>query len=359
MARTIDKMENYNVLQSSKRMEELPAIMGDVNLERFIYVYDRDPSSAAALCGLLEQGGYESGALHDPDEVLKSLEAERPADLLIFSVRTPDWPAALDLARRVVESAGVFLLFYSAGIDRDIFESLRRVPHAGCVRGGGGSDYHFLAAVEAALQHTVLIREKDLLYRELRHRVKNNMLVIHSLLSLEGAKMTDPAAAAFSRIQDRIRAMIRLYDGVYTEGAGDAVALHNYVRDLSECLFDAYSTDPEKIIMETRVTPVHGSLKQAVPLGLILNELVCNVLKHAFPGDRHGTITIDLHREGKELFLSVKDDGAGLPEGFDETLSSSLGLRIVELMAAQLRGRLHFTTSPGRGTEFLVAFPLD
>jgi two-component sensor histidine kinase len=333
--------------------------MGDLNFKRLIYVYDRDTSSRGALQALLREAGYEADSLSTPGEVLAVLQSDRPADLIIFSILPPDWPSALELARTVVASSEVFLLFYSAVIDREIFETLRGIPQAGCVRGGKGSDYHFLAAVEAALQHSALLREKDLLYRELRHRVKNNMLVIHSLLSLEAAKFTDSAAEAFSRIQGRIRAMIRLYDGVYTDKSGEKVALHTYVEDLADGLLDAYNLDPEKIKMEIRATPVQGSLKQAVPLGLILNELVCNVLKHAFPGNLSGTISVDLHTEDKELYLAVKDDGVGLPEGFDETLSSSLGLRIVELMAAQLRGRLHFTTAPGKGTEFLIAFPLE
>lgn len=201
-----------------------------------------------------------------------------------------------------------------------------------------------------------LVQEKEILLREIHHRVKNNMQVISSLLSLQAQKLTDnQAVQALKECQERIRSMALVHDKLYQQQAFHRIEFSSYLRTLATHLFHAYQIDSRLIRLRVEAEEIHLNLNTAIPCGLIVNELITNALKHAFAPGQGGEIVVGLSRtEGGQLLLTVKDNGRGLPADFNINQSPSLGLEIVNILVNQLGGSLKVATAAG--TEFQVIF---
>lgn len=201
-----------------------------------------------------------------------------------------------------------------------------------------------------------LLQEKEILLREINHRVKNNMQVISSLLSLQAQKLADDRAVqALKECQERIRSMALVHDMLYQQRAFDRIEFSSYLRLLTNHLFHAYKADSRLLQLRVEAEEIHFNLNTAIPCGLIVNEFVTNALKHAFLPGQRGEIIVKLERvEDKRFILTVKDNGRGLPVDFDMNKPKSLGLEIVKILARQLGGFLRVSTTPG--TEFQVIF---
>ncbi len=196
--------------------------------------------------------------------------------------------------------------------------------------------------------------EKNLLLRELQHRVKNSLGIIASLTSLEAERNDDPSfRSSMSKVGDRINAVAELYDRLLAEDPTKGVRLDIYIRDLAERLLGGYSSDPEKIRLEFELESAEVDAKTSVAVGLIVNELATNAMKYAFPGDARGSLRIALLRREGRLELEVSDDGVGIPAspGGD---AEGLGTMIVAMLAKQIGGAL--SRGPGPGTSVRVAF---
>jgi PAS domain S-box-containing protein/excisionase family DNA binding protein len=213
-----------------------------------------------------------------------------------------------------------------------------------------------LRAHEARL--TVALREKEVLLKEVHHRVKNNLQVVCSLLSLQGELIEDAALRArFHEGEQRIQTMALIHETLYQ--VSDMAAFHPapYVQRLSEALLRAYGGEAGRVTLTTRLEDLALPLDSAVPCGLILHELLSNALKHAFPDGQRGAITLDLRADpDHHVTLRVADTGVGVPEGFDVRQSDSLGLQLVSLLTEQLGGTL--TVVRQGGTAFTLTFPL-
>jgi two-component sensor histidine kinase len=197
------------------------------------------------------------------------------------------------------------------------------------------------------------LAEKEALLKEVHHRVKNNMQVIVSLLRLESQRMNVPAVkTVLADLQNRILAMSLLHEALYRSNNFSRVDLSTYLRQLANQLGRAIGRS-EAIRFELNLTPAAIDLDQAVPCGLILNELISNSLKHAFPDGRAGVIRVVLEsRDGGELCLRVSDNGIGLPPDLDTKRGRSLGLQLVSDLARQLGGKFEITP----GSAFMVTF---
>lgn len=197
------------------------------------------------------------------------------------------------------------------------------------------------ALLETALQ------EKEILLKEVYHRVKNNLQVITSLFNLQARTLPDGLArTALLEGADRVRAMSLVHEKLYQSSNLASVALASYIDDLCARLSGAAGAYQPRL--ETDVDPdLAIGLEAAVPLGLILNELISNCLKHAFPEGQQGHIQIKLQREADGLRLEVADDGVGLPPGFDPATQPSLGLKLVTSLARQLDGRFEMRSNGG------------
>lgn len=209
--------------------------------------------------------------------------------------------------------------------------------------------------VEARLRQT--LSEKELLVKEVHHRVKNNLQVISSLLSMQIDLLEDEdSIQALRESQHRISSMALIHERLYSHGKIDNVDFAEYTETLVQELFHSYGKQAQNIYKSLDLAPVPLNIEKAIPCGLILNELVTNALKHAFPSGR-GTLNVILKSTSRErLSLCVSDSGIGLPEDLNLRESKSLGLPLVEVLARQLGGVLHVQSKPG--ATFTVEFPV-
>jgi len=197
------------------------------------------------------------------------------------------------------------------------------------------------------------LKEKGALLREFQHRVKNSLAIITSITELEANYSGDPAVRkALESLGGRIHTLSELYTLLYNSEQTSQVSLDRYCESISEFVMAAHTVKDGRITMKRRITPLVTDAKRASTLGLILNELLTNALKYAFPGGRVGTITVSLTNEGDDIVLEVENDGAGLPEGFDLENSHGLGLELVKMLAIQLGGSV--ACRSGERTVFTV-----
>jgi PAS domain S-box-containing protein len=202
-----------------------------------------------------------------------------------------------------------------------------------------------------------LVREKEALLREIHHRVKNNLQVISSLLNLESARIDHPGTKMKLReMRNRIRSMALLHETIYSSESLSKIELSVYLERLCRHLRHSLLAHPEFIQLELAIAPVFLDISQAVPCGLLVNELVSNSLKHAFPNDRPGVIRVEVTslNDGACLSVCVADNGVGLPEDFEQKRLHSLGLQLVSDLAGQIGGKLEITSNPG--ASFTVTF---
>lgn len=202
-----------------------------------------------------------------------------------------------------------------------------------------------------------LLTEKETLIGEIHHRVKNNLQVVSSLLQLQrrGLDANDEKGQeALLESQSRVSAMGLIHNKLYQGQEVTSVHMPDYLKDLGETLIDAYRLD-EQVEIYYDVADISLDVDTAIPLGLIINELVTNSLKYAFPKGREGTIEIALNREGDKLRLEVNDDGVGVQAAEKRADSTSFGSNLIELLTQKLKGSLQFTKEQGHGVQILFS----
>jgi two-component sensor histidine kinase len=200
------------------------------------------------------------------------------------------------------------------------------------------------------------LREKEVLLREIYHRVKNNLQMVSSLLSLQSNELEDEEArSSFKESQDRIRSMAMVHERLYGSGSLASIAFTEYIPSLTAYLFRSYSVGQDRVRLVTDVDDISVGIDTAIPCGLIINELLSNSLKYAFPGGRSGEVHIDLKRAGdSEFLLVIGDNGVGLPDGLDLKSTETLGMRLVVSLVRQLQGEMEIDSS--NGTRFDIRF---
>jgi two-component sensor histidine kinase len=207
---------------------------------------------------------------------------------------------------------------------------------------------------EEAVRHS---REKEVLLQEIHHRVKNNLQIITSLLRMQSRAVQDPAfSEALRECQNRVASMALIHDKLYRARDLARVSFGEYVRDLTSNILTSYTLPARSVRVRFDIDDLSLSLDYAVPCGLILNELMSNCLKHAFPVGHAGTVYIGFHAEGEEeLCLVVRDDGVGVPPDVDLGRTSSLGWRLIRALVEQLGGVVHCQTAGGTSVEIRFA----
>jgi PAS domain S-box-containing protein len=196
----------------------------------------------------------------------------------------------------------------------------------------------------------------EMLLREIHHRVKNNLQVILSLLSVQRENVRDPAALAIiGESESRIRSVSLIHEKLYRSDELGSIDFADYINDLCANLFHSFGASELGHRLDLRVDGVRLSVDAAVPCGLIVNELVSNALKYAFPQGRSGAVRVSMNKVGDEFDLEVRDDGVGLPDGLDIETSSGLGLQLVSLLAGQLSGQFEVVERHA-GTALSIRF---
>jgi PAS domain S-box-containing protein len=218
---------------------------------------------------------------------------------------------------------------------------------------------------QAEEQIKASLDEKEVLLKEIHHRVKNNMQVISSLVALQAERLPDAAMReALQEVTHRVRSMALVHEKLYQSADMARIEFAEYARGLLNYLWRAYGTVAADVRLTLDLEPVPLSVNAAVPCGLVLNELASNALKHAFRGRNGGhrgeavvghevVVSLRASPEGR-ICLRVRDNGTGLPPGLDWRQADSLGLRLVQMLAGQLDGTVE--VSSGEGTEFTMTF---
>lgn len=200
------------------------------------------------------------------------------------------------------------------------------------------------------------LKEKEVLLQEIHHRVKNNLQIIASLLSLQSGYIRDAhMLEQFQESQGRIRSMALIHEKLYQSETLSKVDLADYMESLVSILMRTYTAN-SNVRLEPRLAPAAVSIDTAVPVGLMLNELVTNALKYAFPNGRAGHVLVGLETEAQgQIVLRVHDDGVGLKPDFQFEQAGTLGLRLVRMFAKQLRAEVTLRSEPGC-TAFDIRF---
>ncbi len=199
------------------------------------------------------------------------------------------------------------------------------------------------------------LTEKEVLLQEIHHRVKNNMMVITSLLSLQSRKFMDGThREMFNESINRIKAMSMIHEKLYKSEDLARVDFKNYISEMVKEMYHSYGVEANRVILETSIEEIKLGLDTAIPFGLIVNELVSNALKHAFPGDLKGTIKVSMrHRNGSNELI-VSDNGIGMPEKLDIDNIDSLGINLVKSLTRQIKGEVDIIRNTG--TEVKITF---
>ena len=199
------------------------------------------------------------------------------------------------------------------------------------------------------------LKEKELLMRELQHRVKNNLYIVSSLFELEMNKPVDEKSMqVLAKARSRIETMSRIYGRMYQSDDLNSVPLDEYICEFTDWISDIFSDEARRVRFSTSLVKISVDLRVAVPLGLILNELVTNSMKYAYPPGKKGEIRIELSKSLGYAEISVSDNGPGLPDGFDPSKAGTLGLKLVTMLTEQIKGEVAFENK--NGTTVRVKF---
>ncbi|MCT7984200.1 PAS domain S-box protein [Laspinema sp. A4] len=226
-----------------------------------------------------------------------------------------------------------------------------------------GSMYDITEQKKALGQLKASLQEKEVLLKEIHHRVKNNLQVISSLLNLQSRSIQDlETRTLFQDSQNRIQSIAFIHEKLYQSRDLAQVDFSQYIQTLCIHLFRSYGMSPQRISLDLQIDDIFLSVDTAIPCGLIVNELVCNALKHGFPPNGTGAIEITLHRTFQEeddhskrdFMMRVRDNGVGFPSEIDFRKTRSLGMQLINTLVKQLKGTIELDRSSG--TAFQIVF---
>jgi len=200
------------------------------------------------------------------------------------------------------------------------------------------------------------LAEKEILLKEIHHRVKNNLQVVSSLLKLQSKFIDDTKALdALQEGRNRVKSMAIIHQNLYQEDNLLGVSVKEYIEKLSKSLFHSYNIDPDRIDLETQIDEINLDVDTVIPLGLILNELLTNALKYAFPNETKGTVAVSLKKEKQHLLLEVRDNGVGIPStGMPNSDDGGFGIKLIETFAVKLKGKLQIHQENGTVVKLLI-----
>lgn len=204
---------------------------------------------------------------------------------------------------------------------------------------------------------TISLREKEVLLKEIHHRVKNNLQVISSLLNLQSENITDShSLEKFKESQNRVRSMALVHEKLYESKDLSRINFAEYIEAFTDVVNRSYNITEGRVKLHLKVDLVDSyfNIDIAIPCALMLNELVSNAFKYAFPDQRKGNLYLDFKKEKKEYVFIVRDDGIGIPAHISTKNSPSLGLQLVDMLTQQINGKVSILRDGG--TTFVIKF---
>lgn len=313
----------------------------------YVDEYDEPPAPQPIGRGCTEYVLFHGEPLHATPQ--KSEELEQSGEVVLIGAPAADW---LGVPLRIGgQTIGVMVVqTYVAGAvykeeEQDILTFVSGQAALAIER----------KRSEKALQQ--LVKQKELLMRELQHRTKNSLALVSSLLGLEKENLSDARAReVFAKTRSRIGSLAAVYERLSDSANYDRVQLHVYLQEISEAVFRSFAPETGIVRLKTKLEEMALDPKRAVSVGLIVNELVMNSLKHGFPGKALGEIRLELKKENGRVVLDVADNGVGFSKDFDFKNSTGTGLTIVRMLAEQIEGRVAFEA--GSGAHIQLTFPL-
>jgi two-component sensor histidine kinase/CheY-like chemotaxis protein len=336
----------------------------DGNPVRVLLVED-NPGDVGLLREMLAQANSSRFELTHVERLGRALECLQEAsfDLLLLDLSLPDAQGFDTFVRAYTHTQRVPIIVMT-GLDDEALavKAVRKGAQDYLVKGQVGGNLLVRAmryAIErkrAEEQIKASLREKEALLQEIHHRVKNNLQITCSLLNLQSLQVEDPQAIEILQdSQNRIYSMALVHEKLYQSESLTRIDFGEYIRSLAEDLLRTYSIRAQAITLEIQAGNVFLGIDSAVPCGLLLNELLTNTLKHAFPENRRGEVRVELHADSdRRIILVVADNGVGFPEDWDLSNPPSLGMQLVNSLVSQLDGTIDLNSS--RGTEFRITF---
>jgi PAS domain S-box-containing protein len=334
---------------------------------RAVSVYSRDMVLISTADGTLT---FESEAV---ERILGPRLTPRPVITIYDNMHPDDMPLARELFEKLVKDPVVGVANeieirkrHEDGSWRWLQVTASNLLENPAVRGVvlNARDVTTRREAEEALHQTeqqlrASLREKDVLLQEIHHRVKNNLQVISSLINLQLRRLQEAASrGALEECQHRVLAIALIHEKLYQSKSLDSVPLSEYVGSLARGIFQTSHVETTTISLDIAVVDTALPVDKAIPCGLVLNELITNALKHAFVDGRRGSIRISIDQSnGDHLRLVVADNGVGLPAGLDVGRCQSMGLQLVNTLAAQLQAQLQVDVHGG--TSFQLTFPVE
>nr|WP_054858443.1 sensor histidine kinase [Methanobacterium formicicum] len=199
------------------------------------------------------------------------------------------------------------------------------------------------------------LHDKEMLVREIHHRTKNNLMIMASLLNLTSADIEDEKAREiFHQIQTRAKSMALIHEKLYQSTNSKEINFGEYIRHLSRDLFHTFLREPGRVQLVLGLEDLNLDIDTAIPLGLILNELLTNSMKYAFPEESYGTITVKFYKKDEKYVMKVNDDGIGLPSDLDVDKTDTLGLQLIKNLIGQIDAEIKIQVD--HGTQVTIKF---
>lgn len=300
------------------------------------------------------------GEASDGATAVEIVCAKRP-DVVLMDIDMPKMDG-LEASRLIQETCPTPVVILTAFDSTDMLERASAAGAGAYLVKPAKSEDIERAVTVAIARHGDLIKLREavtreqMLSREIYHRVKNNMGVIASLLYLQGRASQDEATIdALKESADRIRTMAKVHEILHAGEDPCVVELGDYLSKIAKSVYHGFIDNKNRVGLEIETEPVSVDSETAISCGLVVNELITNSVKYAFPGRKKGAIRLELKElDGKNVELRVSDNGVGLPDGFDLEAPSSLGMQVIISMTDQISGQLEVFRS--NTTEFRITF---
>jgi len=320
-----------------------------------------DEFTCAAIEDLfLEQYGYSVVVASSGEEAIELLRDNTFIDLILMDINLGDGMNGIVTAQKILIDRDIPIIFLSSHHEPEFVEQTEKVTCYGYILKNSGISI-IDASIKMALklseskkyiQH--LLDEKELILKEVHHRIKNNMNTINSLLSIKSQSLVDPKAIAiFENAQSILSSMVVLYDNLYRAGEFVEINMKDFINPLIDQIMSHFPHDKNITIVKS-IEDFTLDSQRAQPIGILINELLTNIMKYAFKEVQEGTISVIISKFNGKITLIVSDDGIGIPDTVDFENHSGFGLTLIQGLVKQIKGSIEIERS--EGSKFIIEF---